>query len=214
MYDLTFTGTWTTAKNATRPGNAHFSPLIGATHNGSTSLLSIGGPASTGIENMAETGNRTALTNEINAFGASNANLITRDGIIGAEESVTIRISVDSDRSFVTFVSMIAPSPDWFVGLHDVNLQNNDGSWKSSLSVDLNSYDAGTENGTGFSTSNPATNPVQNIAMLDTAEPSGALLGAGSIANITFTQVSAVPEPSSSALLGLASLSVLMRRRR
>ena len=57
---------------------------------------------------------------------------------------------------------MIAPSPDWFIGVHDLPLFD-DGQWVEDLSVDLFPYDAGTEDGTGYSTGNPASNPKVNI---------------------------------------------------
>ena len=52
-----------------------------------------------------------------------------------------------------------APSPDWFVGVSGLTLLDAQGDWVESLQVDLYPWDAGTENGGGFSLSNPATSP-------------------------------------------------------
>lgn len=212
-YDVTFTGKWTTAASApvARPGGAHFSPLIGATHNSSYNLFQTGTAASQGIEDMAEIGSRTALTNEINAAipGGNVDSLIVPGGNIGAEASFTFRIEVDSDHSLFSLTSMIAPSPDWFVGVRNFDLRSG-GSWINSATVDLNSYDAGTEDGNTFSLNNSATTGG-TIQLLDTAEPTNPLFGNGSIASISFQQV---PEPSSAALLGLGGLAMLTRRRK
>ena len=110
---------------------------------------------------------------------------------------------------------MIAPSSDWFIGLNSFDLQNGSGEWITSASIDLNSYDAGTESGSDFALSGPThfdTN--DNIQLLDDAEPTGALASVGSIATIQFTRVAAVPEPTSTSLLGLASLALVLRRKR
>ena len=45
--------------------------------------------------------------------------------------------------------SMIAPSPDWFIGLSGLNLYANK-RWVADTTVQLFVYDAGTENGDVF----------------------------------------------------------------
>ena len=51
---------------------------------------------------------------------------------------------------------MIAPSPDWVVGVSGVSLRNAaDDGWQPFLTVDLFPYDAGTEEGTKFSLVEP-----------------------------------------------------------
>ena len=74
------------------------------------------------------------------------------------------------------------------------------------------SYDAGTENGTGFSLSNLPTNPQGVITELDIAEPTGPLFGAGSIARLTLTR--SVPEPGSASILLAVGLLGLIRRQK
>ncbi len=54
---------------------------------------------------------------------------------------------------------MIAPSPDWFVGVSGLPLLNSSGRWLRSHTVNLYPWDAGTEEGTGFSRNNSATDP-------------------------------------------------------
>ena len=72
--------------------------------------------------------------------------------------SVSWLITVDRDHPWASHISMIAPSPDWFVGNH-VNLLGDDGAWIDEITQDFGQYDAGTEDGDGFSTNNPATDP-------------------------------------------------------
>jgi len=58
-YKLTFNADWSAQTHPNEfPSSAHFSGLIGMTHNGNTMLFAKGGIASDGIKNMAETGGK------------------------------------------------------------------------------------------------------------------------------------------------------------
>ena len=54
---------------------------------------------------------------------------------------------------------MVAPSPDWFVGVSGLPLLNSSGRWLRSHTVNLYPWDAGTEDGTDFSLNNADTDP-------------------------------------------------------
>ena len=59
---------------------------------------------------------------------------------------------------------MLAPSPDWFIGIDSLDMCNN-GTWRESMNITmLPPWDAGTEDGTAFSTTNDATDPHVNIS--------------------------------------------------
>ncbi len=62
--------------------------------------------------------------------------------------------------------SMIAPSPDWFIGLSKLNLYAHK-KWVADTTVQLFVYDAGTEDGDVFGYSNPPTLPQQPVKLLD-----------------------------------------------
>ena len=62
---------------------------------------------------------------------------------------------------------MLGPSPDWFVGVHDISMVDASGNWYQSIECRLFGYDAGTDNGTTFSLSNTATSPHANIVRLE-----------------------------------------------
>ena len=191
QYQLTFEGNWT--GNLPRPFSAHFSPLIGMTHEEGASLWAPGQLASQGVENVAELGNNVAITNEINGLinDGTGGELISIPGNIGPVQVVTTNFNVSGDHPIVSILTMIAPSPDWFVGTN-VDLRRTTGGWKSSVVLDLNSYDAGTEEGTNLSLNNPPTNPQEPIGLLDVVEPNNVLFGAGSIAQITFTRLTPI----------------------
>ena len=54
---------------------------------------------------------------------------------------------------------MVAPSPDWFVGVSGLPLLDDQGRWLRSHEVNLYPWDAGSEQGSEFSRNNLATSP-------------------------------------------------------
>lgn len=53
----------------------------------------------------------------------------------------------------VSFVSMIDPSPDWFLGVSGLDLCLRNCTWAESKIVDLYPYDAGTDSGPTYTVS-------------------------------------------------------------
>ena len=169
IYRVTFEGKFTAsalASGVSVPSGEHFTTLIGAVHNASATFWSSGGTASAGIESMAEVGGTSALKSEMNAN--SNALAIIEQFIAsGGTATATVDITLTTDHPLVTLTSMIAPSPDWFVGVSGLSLRNTaDDGWQPSLAVNLFPYDAGTEEGTEFSQSNSATSPQGTITSI------------------------------------------------
>ncbi len=166
-YKITFDGYWSAATHPTDfPGDAHFSPMIGMSHNSDTILFAQGALASEGIKVMAETGATNPLDEEINGIISKNKAL---DLFVGesfdAPGENNVEFGVDESNSRVSVVSMIAPGPDWFVGARDVNLFEN-GEWLDFKTVQVKAYDAGTDDGTTFTSENAATDPPFGITMI------------------------------------------------
>ena len=112
------------------------------------------------------TGSTGTLVSEINAqITAKKAwKRILPGGSLGPEQVQSgINVEVTANFSKVSIITMLAPSPDWFIGIDSLDLCNN-GTWRQSWEVTmLPPWDAGTEEGNQFSSSNPATNPHINI---------------------------------------------------
>ena len=158
-YVVTFEGNWTTASTpgGVVPG-AHFTTLIGGLHDARVSFWRSGEAASPGIEAMAETGATAPLRAEVVA--SSNAVAVVQQRVaFGGTGGATFRIEVTASHPLVTLTSMIGPSPDWFVGVSGLSLLDDGQTWHAGRRVDLFPYDAGTEDGTEFSLSNPDTRP-------------------------------------------------------
>jgi len=163
QYRVTFDAIWSSSTHpAAFPSGAHWSGLVGGVHNDQVHFWRQGEMASLGIQNMAERGIQSTLVSEINpAIAAGNAQFtLTGGGIGGSPGSVSLTFPQSMRRGFpmVTLVSMIAPSPDWFVGVDSLSLLEND-EWVSAKTVRLYGFDAGTDSGASYSSPDLVTTP-------------------------------------------------------
>jgi len=169
-YRVTFDATWSASTNPTdfpTDGLAHFSPLVGATHNADVTFWASGELATEGVKQMAETGQTGALGGEVNtaiSAGDAGAVLLGPD-VAPSPGSATFTFEIDENNPFVTLVTMIAPSPDWFVGVAGVNLYEG-GGWVSEVSFPLSPGDSGTDSGTSYTAEDQATEPPGSISSL------------------------------------------------
>lgn len=205
-YEVVFDAIWSAATHPIEfPESAHFSGLIGGTHDGLVSFWQTGALASSGIQSMAETGSKFTLRNEVNAaIGAGSADSVLSGGDIPQSPgSVSLRFTAHQDYPLLTLVAMVAPSPDWFVGISSLNLQPG-GQWVDEVVVPLNVYDAGTDSGTTFLSPDEVTTPPIPIAVFDSGPFAGSMQYVGTY---TITRTDAPPPPSAApALEGPAML--------
>lgn len=171
-YSLTFEAAWSAGTHPDSfPPGPHFSGLIGAVHNGQVKLWEKGELASDGIEQMAETGGKTNLRAEINsAINDGTALSLIDGGGIGRSpgETSISSIQVSLDYPLITVVSMIAPSPDWFVGTESLNMLQ-DGDWIREIEIELFPYDSGTDSGANFTLPNADTHPPEPVFAIEGA---------------------------------------------
>jgi len=165
---LEFDATWSrsTHPDAFPPG-PHFSGLIGATHGSGYTMWAVGDLASTGIKDMAELGAKGALISEVEAAIQSGAAgmVVSGAGVALSPGRANVAFDVDPRFPLLSITSMIAPSPDWFVGVAGVDLRPG-GVWVDSVTVSLTAYDAGTDSGASYTSPNAATSPPAPIRQL------------------------------------------------
>ena len=194
-YSVTFQGAWTTTvTSGGLPSGAHFTTLIGGVHNAGVTFLREGGMASGGVELVAELGGTSTLATEVNRAKPNALSVLQGSGgNIDPTGSSTINpVTLTTDHPRVTLLSMVAPSPDWFVGVSGLTLLDDQGDWLASRVLNLYPWDAGTEEGTEFSLSNAATSPQGVITSL---RGMGKFSNAP-IATLTFTRQSINTAPS------------------
>jgi len=212
-YEVRFDATWSAASHPISfPANAHWSSLIGGTHDASVHFWNAGELATQGIQDMAERGLTSPLDLEVEAaITTGHAGEVIRGGGIAVSPG-TVATTFEVTQSFplVTLVTMIAPSPDWFVGVSSLSLLQGD-EWIGLVHVPLFAWDAGTDSGTSYTSPNQPTNPHVPIA------PNGAAPFANGtpLGIFTFTRVDApittqVPAASPLGLLALAIALLLV----
>lgn len=171
-YVVTLTGSWTAAHHPLEypAGSAHFSGLIGASHDGGYAIVKEGAMPTPGLEMLSEQGKHTPLDAEINAaIAAGHAGMLFESAPVkDFSKSVTTRVRVTEKFPMVSAVAMIAPSPDWFAGAPDVSLKEN-GAWVKEKTVTLYAWDSGGDDGTTYKAADMDTSPKKPTSKAMTA---------------------------------------------
>ena len=168
-YRLTFDASWSRTTHPYQfPFDARWSPAVGLTHNADGNLFEVGQTATQGIINMSQTGSRDPLNDEIDAViatgvGEYRVNALTR--VNPSPDTITTTFEISESHPYLSLVSMIAPSPDWFVAMKGVNFFEN-GEWVESKIIQFDPYDSGSDDGATFASPNLTTTPLQGITPL------------------------------------------------
>lgn len=184
-YEVRLDITWSAGTHpGAYPGGAHFSPPIGTLHKSTSRLWQAGSLASNGIEVMAETGAVNPLTLEINSLiSAAQADSVLTFSPPSTPGVRTFQFTASEEFPLVSLVAMIAPSPDWFVGVDSLALMEN-GNWMD-FTVDLPAWDSGTDSGSLFTSINQNTNPAEPIHLIQ----NGPFLASNPLGTMTFTRI-------------------------
>src|SRR6267142_6750586 len=151
-YTVIVKSTWTKVSHPFEyPSDAHFSGMIGASHNAKYSIFAVGRRPTPGLERLSEEGKHSPLSDEINAaIETGNAlDMFETGSLKNFRDSLVTTVQVDAKHPMVSAVMMVAPSPDWFTGASMVNLVEN-GTWVASRTLTLPAYDSGGDDGTTY----------------------------------------------------------------
>lgn len=176
VYKIEFISNWS---STTHPidyptGSAHWSSLIGTTHKNASAFLQLGLLASDGVEQVAETGGTTIITQEITLLIAAGLafEVINGSGLASGLGTITVNdVGVDANFPHITLITMIAPSPDWVAQINNLKLTDSDNNWLPSISMGVYATDVGTDNGTTYTSANSDTNPAEFISSLQNTLP-------------------------------------------
>ena len=169
-YELTVDVIWS---EETHPGAytgvvfPHLSHIGVAIHNTDATFWQVGELATPGIKRMAESGQVDLFAKEVSGQveGGNALAPVLDQKNFGAPGSYTsVQFEVSKSHSLVTLVTMIAPSPDWFVGTSGFDLMEN-GVWLEDAVIDMLPYDAGTRTNNVFSLAGPENDPPEAISL-------------------------------------------------
>ncbi len=115
-------------------------------------------------------GNPSVLAKEIyrqRRYGNVKSHIQGAGAVQTPGSTTLMDIHVDEDRSLVSVITMVFPSPDWFLGISNVDMCNPvTGEWREEYNRDLLPYDSGTDDGTSFESRNSASDPRKNIFLI------------------------------------------------
>lgn len=160
-YTVIIKSTWTkTTHPFEYPSGAHFSGMIGASHNAKYTIFTVGRQPTPGLERLSEEGKHSPLSTEIrSAIDQGNAlQLFESGGLKNWKDSMVATVRVDPAHPLISVVNMIAPSPDWFTGASSVNMVDN-GAWVQRRQLSLSAYDSGGDDGRTYKAPDRDTNP-------------------------------------------------------
>jgi Spondin_N len=163
-YKVQVDATWTAKSHPLDyPEDAHFSGIIGTTHNAKYRIFQDGGVPTAGLEKLSEEGKHSPLDSEIKgAIESGSAGvLFESDPLFEFPGQLTATFIADEAHPNVSAVMMVAPSPDWFTGVSNVALRKN-GKWVEKITLKLWAYDAGTDSGTTYHAPDADTQPRQS----------------------------------------------------
>jgi len=161
--------TYSVAVNVTWADEAvsgrHYTTLIGAVHAAAMDVWHLGGMATSGVQQMAESGGTQMLSAEVQAAidQGKALSLVKFSG--GSPPATSMgQFTVNSDFSLISLGSMMAPTPDLFIGLSSVNLCEG-GTFIAAKTMEAVVYDAGTKDGDDFTYGDGPTSPHVPIGL-------------------------------------------------
>ncbi|MEM9344867.1 MAG: spondin domain-containing protein [Pseudomonadota bacterium] len=229
-------------ENLQNPNGLSLTPFLSVFHDGGYDLFDVGGSASAGLEAIAEEGNTSVETAQINNDGSAVAvnTIASPDGppVFLPGQSASLRFDVgDVVNLFFSYASMVIPSNDLFVGNSNPTARQviTDGVF-NALTFDIGIdriYDGGTEEnnnlGAAFNpnggTATDTDNPIallsalgQDVTTLLGGQPTlaGFVVDGGAInPELARISISVVPVPAALplGLSAFALLGLVARRR-
>ncbi|KAL0831562.1 hypothetical protein ABMA28_002350 [Loxostege sticticalis] len=200
-YQLTFIGMWS---YNTHPQmfpkfheQARFSDVVGASHSKYFSVYKYNSEASAGMKMLAEQGNTTQLEVEIQEkLGNTVRTVIKATAPAKTNLTTVTSFRANKDNHLVSLVTGIMPSPDWFLGVANLELcteTNKRSEWAQTVTLNLYPYDAGTDSGKTFEAPNDETSPPQPISSVALVQDQGKKKA---FARVRFDLIRTYPNPS------------------
>lgn len=233
-----------TVTSQTPAGGFSFTPIWLGIHDGTFDTFDSGNAASAAVEAVAELGDTGPITTAFTGEGPQTT-LLSPVGAFtpGQSASTTLNVADPTTRRYLSFLSMIVPSNDLFIGNGDplgIELFDGAGTFTGPLTITIlgsNVWDAGTEvndagDGPAFVMGVDATAGTDENGMIalflpDVGSYLDTILGLTTAAGydiselfgaadvIATIEIQEVPEPSSLVLAGIGiALALIVPRRR
>ena len=129
--------------------------MVVAGHKSTYTLWRTGLPLGTGATDVATEGKTTVLKTELTALktAGSVADYCTLGSVTSVDGTSNCTLTLNGDASYISSIAMLAPSPDWFIGLDSKNLCDGTSWITAGKEVVLYAYDGGKRTGTTWALS-------------------------------------------------------------
>ncbi|MCF6323103.1 MAG: spondin domain-containing protein [Gammaproteobacteria bacterium] len=118
----------------------HFTPILAAAHDANTRLFMAGSVASANLQIMAEGGDISGLSSDVQTASGDVAENPAA-GLLAPGASVNFNMMTNNSNTQLTLTAMLLPTNDGFVGIDSLDIPTVAGTY----TFFLNAYDAGTE---------------------------------------------------------------------
>ncbi len=118
----------------------YYTPILIGAHTSENKLFTLGMPASTELQMMAEGGNISGLSAMLESYSADKVENPAA-GLLAPGHSIMTSLETSDDNNRLSIAAMLLPTNDGFVGLDSWEIPTEVGNY----TLYLNAYDAGTE---------------------------------------------------------------------
>jgi len=167
QYNCVFENLWTKDRHPRRyPTDAvHWTRQILTSHSNDYNMWHVGSLASNAVKQIVEGGGTASMVTDLermdNSYEVGYAKYMTIDPTMRFNNP----IAMTSKNHYLSTITKMAPSPDWFSGFHDFDaLNERKQTWYKEFTIETFPFDAGTEDGNSYNTDNSPTSPVQPIS--------------------------------------------------
>lgn len=139
-----------------------FTPPVAVTHRQSTSVFTVGAPASPSVQGVAENGNVPGLVADLAGNGMVDEVVVgDAAGPVLPQTEVSFEVTAGPGHRRLSLISMLICTNDGFTGLDGIKLPNQTGG---STVIEVGAYDAGTEvNTESFDDLVPPCGPLTGV---------------------------------------------------
>ncbi|XP_074599893.1 spondin-1-like isoform X3 [Brevipalpus obovatus] len=176
-YLLTIQGLWSKfthpkdfpTKSTTNNVTARFSDVIGISHTKNFSLWQYGGYSSSGLKLFAQEGITKSLEAEIKLNQKEVRTIILASSLMDPNltGNTTAVVRMDNKAHLVSIVSKLIPSPDWIIGVSNLELCLKNCSWIKEKQMNLYLWDVGTDQGITYLSPRNENIPQQRIRRIE-----------------------------------------------
>uniref|UniRef100_A0AC34R1F0 Spondin-1 n=1 Tax=Panagrolaimus sp. JU765 TaxID=591449 RepID=A0AC34R1F0_9BILA len=150
----------------------HFTDFLGASHSKNYTMWKFGGISTDGMKEIAEWGNTYKGEQEMKGNASEIRTIIKMKGLWYPEVQgrTTGHFHVNKYHHLASLAAMFGPSPDWCVGVSQINLCLPDCTWAEERVFDLLPFDAGTDDGPTYMSPNNPREPRRPIVAITTKD--------------------------------------------